>query len=301
MQLHGSICALVTPFDAREQLDFTALDRLLDWHLASGTHGLVLAGSTGEAALLDDAEYRALLEYAVQRIAGRIPVIAGIGSPSTRKSLALARIAAEARADAVLAATPYYVRPTQHGLIAHYLHLAVESTLPIILYNVPGRTGCDLLPETVAALAAHPRIVGVKEARPEPERMAALLKLQSANFAVLSGDDPTALHAMFAGAKGTISVAANVAPRAFAELCERAASANAATRLSAEDIDRALHELYRVLGLESNPIPAKWALHRLGYLNAIHRLPLTPLSAQHHAAIDQCLAALAPLNATLAG
>lgn len=301
MQLHGSICALVTPFDAREQLDFTALDRLLDWHLASGTHGLVLAGSTGEAALLDDAEYRALLEYAVQRIAGRIPVIAGIGSPSTRKSLAYARIAAEARADAVLAATPYYVRPTQHGLIAHYLHLAVESTLPIILYNVPSRTGCNLLPETVAALAAHPRIIGVKEARPEPERMAALLKLQSANFAVLSGDDPTALHAMLAGAKGTISVAANVAPRAFAELCERAASANAATRLSAEDIDRALHELYRVLGLESNPIPAKWALHRLGYLNAIHRLPLTPLSAQHHAAIDQCLAALAPLNATLAG
>lgn len=301
MQLHGSICALVTPFDAREQLDFLALDRLLDWHLASGTHGLVLAGSTGEAALLDDDEYRALIAHAVQRVSGRIPVIAGIGSPSTRKSVAYARIAAEAGADAVLAVTPYYVRPTQHGLIAHYLHLAVASPLPIILYNVPGRTGCDLLPETVAALATHPRIVGVKEARSEPERMAALLKLQSPDFAVLSGDDTTALHAMLAGAKGTISVAANVAPRAFAALCERAASANEATRLTAQDLDRALHELYRVLGLESNPIPAKWALHRLGYLDAIHRLPLTPLSAQHHAAIDHCLAALASLDAALAG
>lgn len=301
MQLHGSICALVTPFDAREQLDFLALDRLLDWHLASGTHGLVLAGSTGEAALLDDDEYRVLIAHAVQRVSGRIPVIAGIGSPSTRKSVAYARIAAEAGADAVLAVTPYYVRPTQHGLIAHYLHLAVASPLPIILYNVPGRTGCDLLPETVAALATHPRIVGVKEARSEPERMAALLKLQSPDFAVLSGDDPTALHAMLAGAKGTISVAANVAPRAFAVLCERAASANEATRLTAEDLDRALHELYLVLGLESNPIPAKWALHRLGYLDAIHRLPLTPLSAQHHAAIDHCLAALASLDAALAG
>lgn len=301
MRLHGSICALVTPFDAREQLDFPALDRLLDWHLASGTHGLVLAGSTGEAALLGDEEYRALLAHVVARVAGRIPVVAGIGSPSTRKSLAYARIAAEAGADAVLAVTPYYVRPTQHGLLAHYLHLAVESPLPVVLYNVPGRTGCDLLPETVAALAAHPRIVGVKEARPEPERMAALLKLQSARFAVLSGDDPTALDAMLAGAQGTISVAANVAPRAFARLCEQALSANAATRLLATDLDAELRELYRVLGLESNPIPAKWALHRLGYLDAIHRLPLTPLSAQHHAAIDQCLAALASLDAKLAG
>lgn len=300
MQLHGSICALVTPFDAREQLDFPALDRLLDWHLASGTHGLVLAGSTGEAALLDDDEYRALIAHAVTRVAGRVPVIAGIGSPSTRKSLDYACIAGEARADAVLAVTPYYVRPTQHGLIAHYLHLAVASPLPIILYNVPGRTGCDLLPETVAALAAHPRIIGVKEARPEPERMAALLKLQSPEFAVLSGDDPTALHAMLAGAKGTISVAANVAPRAFAVLCEHALSAHAATRLVAADLDAALGDLYRVLGLESNPIPAKWALHRLGYLEAVHRLPLTPLSAQHHDTIEQCLAALASTDASLA-
>ena len=299
MQLHGSICALVTPFDAREQIDFPALDRLLDWHLASGTHGFVLAGSTGEAALLDDDEYRALLGHAVARVGRRRPVIAGIGSPSTRKSIALARIAVEAGADAVLAVTPYYVRPTQHGLLAHYLHLAVESALPIVLYNVPGRTGCDLLPETAAALSAHPRIIGIKEARPEPERMAALLKLQNPEFAVLSGDDPTAVQAMLSGAKGTISVAANVAPRAFAMLCERAVSGNAATRLTAVDLDARLQDLYRVLGIEPNPIPAKWALHRLGHLDAIHRLPLTPLSAQHHGALDQCLADLASLDASL--
>ncbi|MBK6436431.1 MAG: 4-hydroxy-tetrahydrodipicolinate synthase [Rhodanobacteraceae bacterium] len=297
MQLHGSICALVTPFDACEQLDLHALDRLLDWHLASGTHGLVLAGSTGEAALLDDDEYRLLIAHSVLRMAGRMPIIAGIGSPSTRKTLDYARIAAEAGADAVLAVTPYYVRPTQHGLIAHYLHLAVESVLPIILYNVPGRTGCDLLPNTVAALAAHPNIIGIKEASAEPERMAALLMLQSANFAVLSGDDPTALHAMNAGAKGTISVAANVAPRAFALMCESALSAHPATHMAAVELNTKLRGLYAVLGLESNPIPAKWALHRLGHIDAIHRLPLTPLSAQHHDAIDECLAALASIDA----
>ncbi len=301
MQLHGSICALVTPFDAREQLDFPALDRLLDWHLASGTHGLVLAGSTGEAALIDDEEYRALIGHAVARIASRMPVIAGIGAPGTRRSLALARLAAEAGADAVLAVTPYYVRPTQHGLLAHYLHLAVESPLPLILYNVPGRTGCDLLPETVAALSAHPRIIGVKEAVADMARMAALLKLQTPTFAVLSGDDPTALSAMRAGAKGTISVAANVAPRLFARLCECALAGADASHLAAASLDAQLSPLYRALALESNPIPAKWALHRLGYVQPVHRLPLTPLSAQHHDTIDQCLAALASLDADLAG
>lgn len=300
MHLHGSICALVTPFDAREQLDTSALDRLLDWHLASGTHGLVLAGSTGEAALLDDDEYEQLLARAVARVGGRIPVIAGIGSPSTRKSVLLAQRAARCGADALLAVTPYYVRPTQHGLIAHYLHIAAESSLPILLYNVPGRTGCDLLPDTVATLSRHPRIIGVKEARPEPERMAALLRLQSPDFAVFSGDDPTALHAMLSGARGTISVAANVAPRLFARLCEQALSPNASTQLLARALDLRLQELYRVLGLESNPIPAKWALHRLGYLQAVHRLPLSPLSAQHHVTIDQCLAELAAIDAAAA-
>lgn len=297
MQLQGSICALVTPFDAREQLDFSALDRLLDWHLASGTNGLVLAGSTGEAALLADDEYRALLEHAVARNARRVPLIAGIGAPATAKSLQLARIAGDAGADALLAVTPYYVRPTQHGLIAHYRQLADNAALPIVLYNVPARTGCDLLPETVAELAAHPRIVGVKEARADADRMQELLRLQAPGFVVLSGDDPTALRAMQAGARGTISVAANVAPRAFARLCALATSDDPARFAAARDLDRQLAELYRVLGLESNPIPAKWALHRLGYVLAQHRLPLTPLSVCHHAAIEHCLAALASIDA----
>jgi 4-hydroxy-tetrahydrodipicolinate synthase len=300
MHLHGSICALVTPFDAREQLDTSALDRLLDWHLASGTHGLVLAGSTGEAALLDDDEYEHLLTHAVRRVGGRMPLLAGIGSPSTRKSVALAQRAARAGVDAVLAVTPYYVRPTQHGLLAHYRQLAQESPLPIMLYNVPGRTGCDLLPETVAQLAREPRIFGIKEARPEAERMAALLALQDSDFVVFSGDDPTALAAMQAGARGTISVAANVAPRLFARLCEHALSADPAAHLLAQALDARLAELYRVLGLESNPIPAKWALHRLGHLQCVHRLPLSPLSPQHHATVDQCLAELAAIDAVAA-
>lgn len=300
MQLQGSICALVTPFDAREQLDFTSLDRLLDWHIASGTNGLVLAGSTGEAALLDDDEYAELIAHGVRRIAGRIPVVAGIGSPSTKKSIRLAQVAAAAGADAVLAVTPYYVRPTQHGLIDHFLRLAVESPLPIILYNVPGRTGCDLLPETVAALAAHPRILAIKEARPEPERMAELLALQTATFSVFSGDDPTAFAAMRAGAVGTISVAANVVPRVFARLCALARSTHPSQHRDAEALDVELQALYRVLGLESNPIPVKWALHRLGYLEAVHRLPLSPLSAQFHDAVDQCLAVRASLDAVVA-
>lgn len=296
MQLHGSICALVTPFDSREKIDFDALDRLLDWHLASGTHGLVMAGSTGEAALLDDDEYRQLIGRSVARIARRIPVIAGVGSPSTRKSCHLAGVATGAGADFVLAVTPYYVRPTQHGLIAHYLELADQSPLPIVLYNVPTRTGCDLLPATVAALAAHPRIIGVKEANAEAGRMSALLKLQSADFSVLSGDDPTALTAMQAGARGTISVAANIAPRLFSRLCTLASS----NPVAAASLDAKLQSLYRVLGLESNPIPAKWALHRLGYLNPQLRLPLTPLSAVHHDAIEECLATLASVDAAFA-
>ena len=296
MHIHGSICALVTPFDAREQIDFDALDRLIAWHLDCGTRALVLAGSTGEAALLDDDEYRQLLEFSVARVASRIPVIAGIGSPSTRKSLALAGIAAACGADVLLAVTPYYVRPTQAGLVAHYTHLADHASLPIILYNVPGRTGCDLLPETVATLAAHPRIVGVKEANPDAGRMAASLAQQSAAFSVLSGDDPTALRAMRAGARGTISVAANVVPRHFARLCALAGANDA----SASALDASLQELYRVLGLESNPIPVKWALHRLGYLQPQHRLPLTPLAQQHHDAIDECLAALPSIDVTAA-
>lgn len=285
----GSICALITPFDRAEALDLGALRRLIDWHAGAGTQALVIAGSTGEAALLDDSEYAALIEQAVACANKRLPIIAGIGAPSTAKSMKLAKLAKQAGVDALLAVTPYYVRPTQNGLLAHFLHLADADLPPLMLYNVPGRTGCDLQPETVGKLCRHDNIVAVKEARADAERMTELLALQSPGFAVLSGDDPTALRAMTAGARGVISVAANVLPQAFSELCRLALSgqADAAARL-----DSTLSALYDVLGLESNPIPAKYALSRLGYCDNVLRLPLQPLAAQYQQAVNNCLANL---------
>lgn len=296
MQLHGSICALVTPFSADGTIDFSSLRNLIDWHVLSGTSALVIAGSTGEAALLDDAEYAELIAVAVSAAAGRLPIIAGIGSPSTRKSLLLARQARAAGADLLLAVTPYYVRPTQQGLVLHYRQLADDCDLPLILYNVPGRTGCDLLPETVALLAAHPQIVGVKEAVADEPRMRELLALASPHFAVLSGDDPTALRSMTAGAVGTISVAANVTPRAFAKLCADAAARRYA---DATALDLQLQPIYAALGVQSNPIPAKWLLQRLGRLAGGLRLPLHELAAEHRQAVDACLTDIHRCEATM--
>jgi 4-hydroxy-tetrahydrodipicolinate synthase len=296
MQLHGSICALVTPFGADGSIDFRSLERLVDWHVQSGTRGLVIAGSTGEAALLDDGEYASLIDAVVVRAARRITIIAGIGSPSTRKSLGLAERARTAGADALLAVTPYYVRPTQQGLIAHYLHIADGCDLPLILYNVPGRTGCDLLPETVAALCVHPRIHGIKEAVADEARMRALLSLASPKFAVLSGDDPTALRAMLAGASGTISVAANVVPGTFAKLCALAVDGQSAP---ARAIDLELQPLYAALGVQSNPIPVKWLLQRLGRLQGALRLPLHELAAEHRGMVDACLTDIHRCEATM--
>lgn len=287
MRWSGSICALISPFDASTALDLGALRRLLDWHVAAGTNALVIAGSTGEAALLDDAEYQQLLQGAAAAAQGRIPLIAGVGSPSTQKSIRAAGIAQAAGYQAVLAVTPYYVRPTQAGLTAHFLALAEASQLPVILYNVPGRTGVDLLPETVAALHSHPNIVGIKEARAEPERMQALLEFQSEHFDVLSGDDGTALRALRAGARGVISVAANVVPEAFARLCQHALAQDFGR---AEAIDQHLAPLYDALGVESNPIPAKFLVAHLGHCQNVLRLPLQALASRYQAGV---LAALA--------
>ncbi|PIV34325.1 MAG: 4-hydroxy-tetrahydrodipicolinate synthase [Lysobacterales bacterium CG02_land_8_20_14_3_00_62_12] len=296
MQLHGSICALVTPFDADGGIDIANLQRLIDWHVDSGTNALVLAGSTGEAALLTDDEYALLLETAVARSAGRIPVIAGVGSPATAKSLRLARRAAAIGANALLAVTPYYVRPTQAGLLAHYRLLADDGGLPVLLYNVPGRTGCDLLPATVAELSAHPAIIGIKEAVTDPARRRELLTLASADFAVFCGDDGSALQAMRDGAVGTISVAANVVPKTFARLC---ALAVASPGPNAETLDQGLQPLYRALSVESNPIPAKWLLHRLGRIDNVLRLPLQALNNRYHAGLAQCLAEVQLLESRL--
>lgn len=278
MRLSGSITALATPFDASGEIDLVAWQRLLALQLDGGTQGIVVAGSTGEAAALLDPEYDMLLRMAVEAVGGRIPVIAGTGLSNTLKTIELTRRAERLGADAALVVTPPYVRPTQAGLVAHYRAIANDASLPVILYNVPSRTGCDLLPETVAELSGHPRIVAIKEARNEPERMTALLALREEAFAVLSGDDPTACRAMLQGADGVISVASNVVPGAFRRLCDLARARHA----EAQGWDAQLAELYDFLGVEPNPIPVKGLLSRLGIGDGL-RLPLLPLSAAHEA------------------
>lgn len=277
MRLSGSITALATPFTASGELDFDAWHRLLDQQLEAGTQAVVVAGSTGEAAALFDGEYDALLRSAVERIAGDIPVLAGTGLSNTAKTIEQTRRAGQLGADAALIVTPPYVRPTQAGLVAHYLAIADDDALPVVLYNVPGRTGGDLLPETVAELAPHPNIIGIKEARSEPERMAALLAFKGDGFAVLSGDDPTACRAMLAGADGVISVASNVLPRAFRRLADLA---RAGRRDEAQALDARMHAAYDFLGVEPNPIPVKALLELQGLGHGL-RLPLLPLSAAH--------------------
>jgi len=276
LQISGSITALATPFDAKGAIDLGAWRRLVRAQLEGGTQGLVVAGSTGEAAALEPDEFAELLATAVAEVAGAVPVLAGTGGSNTAKVVRATRQAAGLGADAALVVAPPYVRPTQEGMRRHFLEVAEEGGLPVVLYNVPTRTACDLLPETVEQLASHQRIVGIKEARAEPERMAALLGLCGPGFSVLSGDDPTACRAMLAGADGCISVASNVVPRSFRALCDlaRRGETEAAGRL-----DRELSALYAFLGIEPNPIPAKALLAALGQCEDVLRLPLLPLSA----------------------
>lgn len=277
MRLTGSITALATPFTPDGELDLDAWRRLVARQLDAGTQGLVVAGSTGEAAALFDAEYDLLLRTAVEQVAGRVPVLAGTGLSNTVKTLEQTRRAAVLGADAALVVTPPYVRPTADGLLAHFRAVANDGALPVVLYNVPGRTGCDLLPDTVAELAGHPRIIGVKEARNDAARMDALLPLADAGFSVLSGDDPTACRAMLAGADGVVSVASNVVPGAFRRLCDLA---RAGKGEEAGELDARLQPLFEFLGVESNPIPVKAVLAHLGLGHGL-RLPLLPLSAAH--------------------
>ena len=279
MRLFGSITALATPFDAAGEIDLDAWQRLLALQLAGGTQAIVVAGSTGEAAALYDAEYDTLLRSAVEFVAGRIPVLAGTGLSNTAKTIEQTRRAGVLGADAALVVTPPYVRPTQPGLIAHYRAVADDGALPIVLYNVPGRTGCDLLPETVAELAPHPRIIGIKEARTEAERIAALVGLKSIDFSVFTGDDASACVAMLAGFDGVVSVASNALPASFRRLCDLARSGK---RAEAEAWNAQLAAVCDFLGVESNPIPIKALLARLGIGHGL-RLPLLPLSSAHEA------------------
>jgi 4-hydroxy-tetrahydrodipicolinate synthase len=290
VELSGSICALATPFNAGgDALDLEAFGRLVDYQVDNGTRALVAAGSTGEAAALDEAEYVALLEFAVARVNGRVPLLAGTGLSSTRRTIMQTRRAAAAGADVALVVAPAYVRPTQEGLYRHYGEVADHGGLPVMLYNVPARTACDLLPETVARLRGHGNIVGIKEAVADAARMDALLDLRSDGFRVLSGDDPTAVRSLLAGADGVISVAANVAPALFAAMCEACAKRD---EEGARVLDRRLRRLYALLGVEPNPIPVKWCLSRLGFGAPGPRLPLMPMSDAYRAEAASVLAEL---------
>ena len=298
MTLSGSIVALATPFGANDHaLDLDACGRLIDAQIAQGTRAIVMAGSTGEAAALDEHEFSTLLAFAVARIGKRVPVLAGTGLSATKKTIAQTQRARDAGVDIALIVAPAYVRPTQEGMYRHYSEVADHGGLPVVLYNVPSRTACDLLPETVAKLTRHGNIVGIKEARSERERMQALLSYQSDRFAVLSGDDPTAMRAMLDGAKGVISVAANAAPAAFAAMCERAIACDVD---GATKADAPLHALYEFLGVEPNPIPVKWLLSALGFGTAEMRLPLVPLSPAHHAKGREILVRLGLIEAARA-
>jgi 4-hydroxy-tetrahydrodipicolinate synthase len=267
-------------------VDYPALRRLVDMHVAAGSDGLVVAGTTGESATLTKPEHVELLATAVEMADGRIPVIAGTGSNSTAQTVELSRAADGLGVQGFLVVTPYYNKPTQEGLVRHFATVADAVSRPVMLYNVPGRTAVDMLPATVGRLAAHGNISGIKEATGDVSRVARLRELCGADFGLYSGDDATSRAFMLAGGNGVVSVTANLAPAAMAELCRAAVNGDAER---AAELDGPLAALHRDLFLESNPIPVKWALERLGLIAGGIRLPLLPLSEQHHAAVEAAL------------
>ncbi len=282
----GSMVALVTPMQEDGTIDQTAFKALIEWQVRSKTNALVISGTTGESATLDHAEQDEIIRLAVKQAAGRVPVIAGTGSNSTRAALQLTLNAKKAGAAACLVVTPYYNKPTQEGLYQHYKTLAEKAALPIILYNVPGRTACDLLPETVERLAKLPQIIGIKEATGKLERAQEIMKRCGSAFAVYSGDDATALELMKHGAKGVISVTANVAPVKMQEMCEAALQGNLK---KAESLNQELMALHHKLFVEPNPIPAKWALQQMGLIPQGIRLPLLALDPRYHQELTQAM------------
>jgi len=284
--IKGSIVAIVTPMHEDGSLDKDGLKKLIDWHIAEGTDGIVIVGTTGESATVSVDEHCELIRLAVEHCAGRIPVIAGAGANSTAEAIRLTRFAKEAGADATLQVVPYYNRPTQEGMFRHFSAIAAAVDLPIILYNVPGRTVADMSNETIVRLSQVPNIVGVKDATGNIGRGIALLKDVPASFAVYSGDDPTAMALMFCGGAGNISVTANVAPRAMHALCEAAMAGDIARAVA---INNSVLDLHAKLFVEPNPVPVKWALAEMGLMPAGLRLPLAPLSAPFHDTVRNAL------------
>lgn len=284
--IRGSIVALVTPMLNNGDIDWEALDKLIDLHLKSGTAAISSVGTTGESATLDYDEHLEVIKHTVKRVDGRLPIIAGTGSNSTREAIDLTRRAKDAGADAVLLVTPYYNKPTQEGLYQHYKAIAEAVDIPQVLYNVPGRTGCDMKPETVLRLAEIPQVVAIKEATGDLERAKFLIDNAPEGFAIYSGDDGTAIELILAGGDGNVSVTANVVPELMAKLCTLGLEGKA-------DEARALQEklmpLHKTLFVEANPIPVKWAIKEMGYAGPGIRLPLTPLAEQYREQLREAL------------
>ncbi|HXU51152.1 MAG TPA: 4-hydroxy-tetrahydrodipicolinate synthase [Casimicrobiaceae bacterium] len=284
----GSLVAIVTPMHDDGALDFDALRRLIDWHVAEGTSAIVIVGTTGESPTVDVAEHQALIRTAVEHVAGRIAVIAGTGANSTAEALALTTFARDAGADACLSVVPYYNKPSQEGLYRHFRTIAERVDLPVILYNVPGRTGCDLANDTVVRLAELPNIAGIKDATGDLVRHVDLVRRlrKHRDFRFYSGNDDTALAYMLLGGHGVISVSANVAPRAVAEVCKAALAGDVATARAGNE---RLMPLHIKLFVEANPIPVKWALAELGRIRNALRLPMVPLSTPFHDVVRAAL------------
>ena len=286
--LSGSMVAVVTPMDADGTVNYGQFAKLIDFHIDSGTQALVVAGTTGESATLDHAEHVEVIAKACEVAAGRIPIVAGTGSNSTAQTLQLSREVDRLPVAAFLVVTPYYNKPTQEGMRRHFSLIADAVTRPVILYNVPGRTGVDLKPDTVIRLAAHPNIQGVKEATGELNRVRVLRDACGSSFKLLCGDDATSCEFMLQGGDGVISVTGNVAPSALRQLCD---AATARRRVEAERIDARLQPLHRNLFCESNPIPVKWAVQQMGLIGPGIRLPLTPLAPQFYGVVRDAMTA----------
>lgn len=280
----GSIVALITPMHIDGSIDYAALEKLMAWHIQAKTDAIVLLGTTGESPTIEDHERTELIRFGATHLKGKIPLIIGAGSNSTAHTITYAKEALSLGADAVLLVTPYYNKPTQEGLFQHFSAVAKAVPIPQILYNVPGRTGCDLRPETVARLSQHANIVGLKECA-GIDRLKALLS-HNLGLRYFSGNDDDGCEFISTGGKGVISVAANVAPELFAKMCHTALASDVD---HAEKMNEALRPLYQTLFLESNPIPVKYALAKMGLISPGIRLPLTPLNSAHHPLVDAAL------------
>jgi 4-hydroxy-tetrahydrodipicolinate synthase len=277
--IHGSLVALVTPFDGNNRVDYASLKRLIDFHVEQGTSGLVIAGTTGESPTLKRSEHIELIGRSMEITAGRIPVIAGTGSNATFQSIELSRAVFGQRLAAYMAVVPYYNKPTQEGIYQHYMAIADAIDKPLLMYNVPGRTVADMLPETVGRLAQHGNIFGLKEATGDIERLKQIQAVVGDDFVLYSGDDFTLRPFIEQGGHGVVTVSGNVAPRQVANLCQLAREGKAD---QAKALDDSLQPLNKALFIESNPIPVKWAVSEMGLMEPHIRLPLTPYSGRYH-------------------